>query len=66
MCLHAGNTREEIDALVNASVAWAKAAWAAAVGRDRQAVPEGGRTRIEESVGGIVGLSRGEFLRSKL
>jgi 8-amino-7-oxononanoate synthase len=61
VCLHAGNTREDIDALVNASVAWA-----AAVGRDQQAVPEGCRTRIEESVGGIAGLSGGELLRSKL
>ena len=66
VCLHAGNTREQIDALVNASVAWAKAAWAAAVGRDQQAVPEGGRTRSEESVDGIVELSGCELLRSKL
>jgi 8-amino-7-oxononanoate synthase len=60
VCLHAGNTREEIDALVNASIAWA-----ADIRKTQKAGPEGDRARIEESVGRI-GPSRGEFLLSKL
>jgi 8-amino-7-oxononanoate synthase len=65
VCLHAGNTREDIDALVDASIAWARDAWAAAIRQDEQAGLEEDRARIEESVGGI-GPSRGELLLSKL
>jgi len=65
VCLHAGNTREDIDALVDASIAWARAAWVAGIRQDEQAGLEEDRARIEESVGGI-GPSRGELLLSKL
>jgi hypothetical protein len=51
VCLHAGNTQAEIDALINASIAWA-----AGIAQDERLWPEGDRTRIEEGVGGI-GLS---------
>lgn len=60
VCLHAGNTRAEIDALVNASIAWA-----ASVGQDEQAGPERERTGIKGSVG-RTGPSAGKLLTSKL
>ena len=62
VCLHAGNTRSDIDALVNASISWA-----AGIVQDERAGPEGYRTRIEESMGGM-GQSgvEGNLLRSKL
>ena len=64
VCLHAGNTRSEIDALVNASVAWA-----ASLVQHEQAGPGGDRTGIKGSIiGGNNGMvqSEGEGLRSKL
>ena len=65
VCLHAGNTREDIDALVDASIAWARAAWVAGIRQHEQAGLKEDRARIKESVGGI-GSSRGELLLSKL
>jgi hypothetical protein len=60
VCLHAGNTRAEIDALVNTSIAWA-----AGIGQDERAGLEGDRTGVEGSVGGM-GPSGGNLLGSKL
>ena len=60
VCLHAGNTREQIDALVDASIAWAASIW-----KDEQGVPEGGRTGMK----GIVeqtSQSGGNTFQSKL
>ena len=65
VCLHAGNTRKEIDALVSATIAWAITAWTADIRKTKKAGPEEDRARIGETVGRI-GPSRGEFLLSKL
>lgn len=59
LCLHAGSTRAEIDALVNASMAWA-----AGIAQVERACPEGDRTRIEEGVSRMA--SSGGLLGSKL
>ena len=54
VCLHAGNTRAEIDALVGTSVAWA-----ANIAQAERAGPEGDQPRgMDPNVG--------NFLRSKL
>ena len=60
VCLHAGNTRAEVDALINASIAWA-----GGIAQDERAWPDGGRTRIEECVGGM-GSSGSDLLGAKL
>jgi 8-amino-7-oxononanoate synthase len=56
VCLHAGNTLEEIDALVNASIAWAES-----IGQDEQAAAERNRTGMEG-----MDPSTGNLLASKL
>jgi 8-amino-7-oxononanoate synthase len=54
VCLHAGNTRAEIDDLVSASVTWA-----AGIAQAERAEPGGDQTRgMDPNVG--------NFLRSKL
>jgi len=58
VCLHAGNSRAEIDALVSASVAWA-----AGIAQAEQAGPEGDQL---EGSGGGMDSNVGNFLRSKL
>jgi 8-amino-7-oxononanoate synthase len=60
VCVHAGNTREQIDALVNASIAWA-----AGIGKDERGGPEGGRTGMKGSLKGT-GPSGENAFRSKL
>jgi 8-amino-7-oxononanoate synthase len=60
VCLHAGNTREQIDALVNTSIAWAAGIW-----KDERGGPEGGQTGIKGSVEGT-GPSGGNMFQSKL
>jgi 8-amino-7-oxononanoate synthase len=60
VCLHAGNTRAEIDGLINASIAWA-----GGIAQPERAWPDGGRTRIEECVGGM-GSSGSDLLGAKL
>ena len=60
VCLHAGNTRAELDTLVSATVSWA-------VGIAREEREEFGGAR-DQSRGDISGMdtSRGELLESKL
>jgi hypothetical protein len=60
VCLHAGNTRAEIDALVSASVAWA-----VGIAQAERAGPEGDQPRVEGGGGGM-DPNVGSFLRSKL
>jgi 8-amino-7-oxononanoate synthase len=60
VCLHAGNTRAEIDTLVGASVAWA-----AGIAQAERAGPEGDQPRVEQSGGGT-DPNLGNFSRSKL
>ncbi|KAF8490940.1 pyridoxal phosphate-dependent transferase [Russula emetica] len=60
VCLHAGNTRAEIDALVSASVAWA-----AGMAQAERAGLEGDQPRVEKSGGGM-DANVGNFLRSNL
>jgi 8-amino-7-oxononanoate synthase len=60
VCLHAGNTRAEIDALVSASVAWA-----VDIAQAERAGPEGDQPRVEGSGGGM-DPDVGNFSRSKL
>ncbi len=60
VCLHAGNTRAEVDALVSASIAWA-----AGIARDERAGSEGDQSQVEGRVDGIC-PSGGNFLGSKL
>ena len=60
VCLHAGNTRAEIDALVNASVAWA-----AGIARAERAELDRDQTRVGRSGGGT-DPNVGNFARSKL
>ena len=45
VCIHASTTRAEIDALVNASIAWA-----IGILLDREVEPEGDRTLIDGKV----------------
>lgn len=60
VCLHAGNTREELDALVGAAVVWA-----AGIAREERVGLERERDRIQMEVGGV-NPNEGEFLESKL
>jgi 8-amino-7-oxononanoate synthase len=60
VCLHAGNTRAEIDALVSASVAWA-----AGIAQAERARPEGDEPRVEGSGCGM-NPNVGNFSRTKL
>ena len=60
VCLHAGNTREQIDALVNTSIAWAAGIW-----KDERGGPEEGQTVIKGSVEGT-GPSGRNMFQSKL
>jgi 8-amino-7-oxononanoate synthase len=60
VCLHAGNTREELDALVGAAVVWA-----AGIAREERVGLERERDRIQREMGGV-NPSGGEFLESKL
>ena len=62
VCLHAGNTRAELDMLIDTAIAWAAAiAREEGVGKDRE------RYHIQEDVRAIGGPgSGGAFLQSKL
>ena len=60
VCLHAGNTREQIDALVDTSIAWAARIW-----KDERGGPEKGRTGIRGSIEGA-GPSETNRFQSKL
>ena len=60
VCLHAGNTRAEIDALVSASVAWA-----AGIAQAERAELDRDQTRVERSGGGT-DPNVGNFAQSKL
>ena len=60
VCLHAGNTRAEIDALISASVAWA-----VGIAQAERAGFEGDQLRVEGSRGGM-DPNVGNFLPSKL
>ena len=60
ICLHAGNTRAEIDALVSASVAWA-----ADIAHAERAGPDGDQPHVDGN-GGRMDPDVGNFLRSKL
>ncbi|KAH8984364.1 pyridoxal phosphate-dependent transferase [Lactarius hatsudake] len=62
VCLHAGNTRAELDTLVDSAIAWA-----AAVAREEGVGQERGRLRIQEDVR-VMGTGGGEglLLQSKL
>ena len=60
MCLHAGNTREELDVLVGAAVVWAAGiALEESVGLERE------RIRVPMEMGGV-NPNGEEFLESKL
>ena len=60
VCLHAGNTREELDALVGAAVVWA-----AGIAREERVGLERERDSIQIEMGGV-NPNGGEFLESKL
>ena len=60
VCLHAGNTQGEIDALVNTCIAWA-----VGIKQNEGTGSEGDRTRIEGSVCGM-GSSGSNLAQSKL
>ena len=60
MCLHAGNTRQELDTLVSATVTWA-----AGIVREERAEFAGERDQIRGDMSGM-DPSRGGFLESKL
>jgi 8-amino-7-oxononanoate synthase len=60
VCLHASNTRAEIDALVNACIAWA-----AGIVQDERTGLEADETRIEGRVSGM-GPDGRNLLGSKL
>ena len=60
VCLHAGNTRAELDILIDTAIAWAAAvAREECVGKDRE------RYHIQED-GRVMGAGGGLFLQSKL
>jgi 8-amino-7-oxononanoate synthase len=60
VCLHAGNTRAELDALVNSAISWA-----AATAQEERANQKGERLGVVEGTRGL-GRSGGERLQSKL
>ena len=61
MCLHAGNTRAELDTLVSATVAWA----VRIVREERAEFGGGEQDQIRGDMSGM-DPSRGGFLESKL
>ena len=60
MCLHAGNTRQELDTLVSATVTWA-----IEIVREKRADFGVGRDQIRGDLS-VMDPSRGEFVESKL